>query len=109
MREIFNLQFDADLIVLSACESGWGKLVRGEGLIGLARAFTYAGANSMLLSLWTVEDRSTADLMEDFYGLLETEGGRSRALRQAKLHMLRGDTPALRHPYYWAAFVLVGR
>ncbi|MFQ6094268.1 MAG: CHAT domain-containing protein, partial [bacterium] len=109
MREIFNLKFDADLVVLSACQTGRGKLVRGEGLIGLSRAFLYAGANSMLLSLWSVNDRSTAELMESFYRSLQKGKEKSEALRTAKLDLLEGEIQALRHPYYWAPFILLGR
>lgn len=109
MGEVFNLRLKADMVVLSACQSGLGKLVRGEGLIGLTRAFIYAGASSVVVSLWNVRDRSTAEFMRRFYGHLRAGKSRVEALRQAKLDLLRSDIPAYRHPYYWAAFVLVGR
>jgi CHAT domain-containing protein len=104
--EIFNLKLNADLVVLSACKSGLGKKVRGEGLIGLTRAFMYAGAPSVVVSLWSVVDRSTASLMVKFYETLNQAGDKAEALRQAKLKMIQN--PLYAHPYYWAPFVLIG-
>ena len=108
LREIPGLDLSADLVVLSSCRSGAGEHYRGEGLVSLTRAFLYAGARSVLVSLWDVSDESTADFMESFYrGLLE---GRSAAaaLRGAKLDFLHSDRPARRRPYRWAPFILVG-
>lgn len=104
--EIFNLKLNADLVVLSACETGLGKEVKGEGLIGLTRAFLYAGTPLVVVSLWKVEDRSTAELMTQFYRHLK-DGQRSKAdaLRQAQLELIRAGA----HPYFWAPFVLVGQ
>ncbi|HEY6328121.1 MAG TPA: CHAT domain-containing protein, partial [Blastocatellia bacterium] len=108
MDEIFNLRMRPDLVTLSACESGLGKQVRGEGLVGLTRAFFYAGAPSLVVSLWNVDDRSTASLMEDFYRRLQAGGQeKADALRAAKLSLIRDGHFA--HPYYWAAFVLNGK
>ncbi len=107
VREIFNLQLRADLVVLSACQSGLGKEVSGEGLIGMTRAFLYAGASSVVVSLWQVDDVSTADLMVGFYSHLKAGLDRSEALRQAKLELI--DRSRYSHPYFWAPFVLVGR
>lgn len=104
--EIFNLELDAELIVLSACESGLGRTVAGEGLIGFARAFLYAGTPSLVVSLWSVEDASTADLMIEFYRRLQQGAGVGEALRAAKLGVLEREERA--HPYYWAPFVLLG-
>jgi CHAT domain-containing protein/Flp pilus assembly protein TadD len=106
--EILNLDLDADLVVLSACGTGLGKLVRGEGLVGVTRSFFYAGARSLVVSLWDVDDESTADLMKSFYRRLREGGASARALRDAKRAILRSDRPAHRFPYYWASFVLVG-
>jgi CHAT domain-containing protein len=105
--EIFNLKLNADLVVLSACETGLGKQVKGEGLVGLTRAFLYARTPSVAVSLWKVLDTSTADLMVRFYGHLKN-GKRSKAdaLRQAQLEMIRQGQFA--HPFYWAPFILVG-
>ncbi len=106
--EIFNLRLSADLVVLSACRTALGKEIRGEGLVGLTRAFLYAGAPRVVASLWRVDDAATAELMKDFY---ERMLGPRRlppaaALRQAQLAVSRQKR--WRDPYYWAAFVLEG-
>lgn len=106
VREVFNLQLSADLVVLSACQTGLGKDVRGEGVMGLSRAFLYAGAKSVAVSLWPVADRSTADLMTGLYRALGEGHDRVAALREAKLALIR-DTQ-WSHPYYWAPFALIG-
>ena len=105
VREIMNLDLHADLVVLSACASGLGREVSGEGLIGMTRAFLYAGAARLVVSLWRVDDDSTAELMVRFYDHLRQTADRSEALRRAKLDLLEGDYYG---PYYWAPFVLVG-
>src|SRR5437588_12628229 len=94
--------------MLSACETGLGKEKRGEGVIGLTRAFMYAGAPTVGVSLWSVADKSTADLMADFYkSLLGGAGAQpSAALRSARLAMIAGKRYSA--PFYWAPFVLVG-
>jgi CHAT domain-containing protein/tetratricopeptide (TPR) repeat protein len=105
--EIFDdLRLDADLVTLSTCDSGLGKEMGGEGLVGLVRAFQFAGARSVLASLWSVSDVSTAELMKRFYGYLR--GGRSKdeALRAAQADLIRSRN--FSHPYYWAAFELSG-
>jgi CHAT domain-containing protein/Tfp pilus assembly protein PilF len=105
--EIYNLKLNADLIVLSGCGTGLGKLSRGEGLIGMSRAFLHAGAPSMVVSLWPVEDASTASLMDHFYGYLKKGLSKSRALQLAKMEMLHSkDTK--QDPFYWSPFVLIG-
>ena len=108
MGEIMRLKMNADLVTLSACSTGLGKLVTGEGMLGLTRAFFYAGARNVTVSLWNVNDSSTAALMKAFYENLNRGLSKSAALRQAKLVLLRGKEAAWHHPYYWAAFVLVG-
>jgi CHAT domain-containing protein len=107
VREVFNLELQADLVVLSACSSGQGKEVSGEGLIGMTRAFLYAGAASVVATLWAVDDSSTSSLMVEFYRQLLATGDKADALRQAKLALL--DSPQYSHPHYWAPFVLIGR
>jgi CHAT domain-containing protein len=107
VREVFNLELHAELVVLSACKTGLGKEISGEGLIGMTRAFLYAGAASIVVSLWPVDDESTADLMVSFYRHLQETGDRSEALRRAKLELIDGSRYF--HPYYWAPFILVGR
>jgi CHAT domain-containing protein len=99
-----RLHLDADLVALSACESGLGREATAEGLIGLARAFQHAGARSVLASLWAISDRSTAPLMESFYGRLRSGAPRDRALQEAQMASLRQGA----HPYHWAAFQLSG-
>ncbi len=103
--EIFDLSLDAEMVVLSGCETALGPELSGEGLIGLTRAFLYAGADSVVMSLWPVEDRSTRELMDSFYRLL-ADADPAAALRGAKLEL--ADTPGFDHPFHWAPFVLVG-
>ncbi len=108
LGEIMRLKLNASLVTLSACSTGLGKLVNGEGILGLTRAFFYAGARNVTVSLWNVNDSATATLMKAFYGNLNRGLSKSAALRQAKLTLLHGKEAAWHHPYYWAAFVLVG-
>lgn len=107
--EIFNLRLRADLVTLSACETGLGQELRGEGLVGLTHAFFYAGASSVMVSLWSVSDASTASLMNEFYEQLRKNGERDKsvAVRQAQLKMIAGKRYA--HPFYWAPFILQGK
>jgi len=138
VREIFGMDLKASLVVLSACETGLGKLSSGDELVGLTRAFIYAGTPSVVASLWNVEDSSTAQLMASFYKNLKTMT-KVEALRQAQLNLIRGnvnsdllarrgiggigklgEVPAGRslspdsisvstsHPFFWAPFILVG-
>lgn len=95
------------LVVLSACDTGLGEVKRGDGVYGLRRALVLAGAESQLISLWPVSDRSTGDLMIDYYKLLMHGEARGEALRHAQLSMLRNDRRA--HPYYWASFIQLGQ
>jgi CHAT domain-containing protein/tetratricopeptide (TPR) repeat protein len=108
LNEIFPLHLNARLVTLSACETALGKEVRGEGMIGLTRAFFYAGAQSVMASLWMVSDQSTAILMRDFYKEYVKGRRPSLALRLAKLELLKGDNPTYRHPFFWAPFILAG-
>jgi CHAT domain-containing protein/TolA-binding protein len=108
LNEIFNLDLDAELVTLSACQTGLGKLVTGEGVVGLTRAFLYAGAARVAVSLWEVDDLATGRLMESFYRRMKAGERPAEALRQAKLEMLRAEPAAWRNPYFWAPFVLVG-
>ncbi|MBV8856126.1 MAG: CHAT domain-containing protein [Acidobacteria bacterium] len=106
--EVFNLKLGSPLVMLSACETGLGREQRGEGVMGLARAFMYAGAPTVGVTLWSVADRPTADLMSDFYQnlLAARPATPSAAMHAARLSMLaRKETSA---PYFWAPFVLVG-
>jgi CHAT domain-containing protein/uncharacterized protein HemY len=127
--EIFGLNIDSDMVVLSACNTGLGKVVGGEGILGMQRSFFYAGTSTVVVSLWNVYDRSTASFMNEFYkALLNTEseeswmdsmlrwigwdesipfGQKASAMRQAKLQMIKH--PLFNHPIYWAPFIVVGR
>lgn len=107
LREVYNLRLPSDLVVLSACSTGLGKEVRGEGFVGLTRGFFYAGAARVVASLWKVDDDATAELMKRFYaGMLQKGLPPPAALRQAQLSMWRSER--WRAPYYWGAFVLQG-
>lgn len=107
LQDIFNLDLPVELVVLSACETGLGKEMRGEGLIGLTRGFMYAGSPRVVVSLWKVDDTATSDLMRRFYeGMIVQKLSPSAALRAAQLKMWRDSN--WRGPYYWAAFVLQG-
>jgi len=103
--DIFNLQLNAELTTLSACETGMSAVWEGDELLGLARGFLYAGIPSLVVSLWTVSDRSTAQLMRHFYSGLNQGHSKSLALRNAILKV-KDEFP---HPYYWAPFILLGK
>ncbi|MBD3376330.1 CHAT domain-containing protein [candidate division KSB1 bacterium] len=105
--EIYNLQLNADLVVLSCCESGTGKLVKGEGLAALTRGFLYAGANNLLVSLWKIPDKSTSRFMPGFYRRLVEGADYAHALRAMKLEYIDRESTAF--PYYWSGFILIGR
>ncbi len=106
-NEIYNLKLPAELVVLSACQTGLGKEVKGEGLIGLTRGFMYAGAARVVVSLWNVNDKATAELMAKFYEKMLKEGERpAAALRSAQVEMWKQKQ--WQAPYYWAAFTLQG-
>jgi CHAT domain-containing protein/tetratricopeptide (TPR) repeat protein len=108
--DIFNMRLNASLVTLSACQTGRNVVGGGDELLGLMRAFLCAGAASLALSLWAVEDRSTAQLMEVFYSRLAQGRTKGAALRAAQLRFVRNGNGEGRykHPYYWAAFFLVG-
>jgi CHAT domain-containing protein len=107
LRDVFNLNLPAELVVLSACETGLGEDVKGEGLVGLTRGFMYAGSPRVLVSLWSVSDRATAELMATFYKKMLQDGLKpAAALRAAQLEMWQQKQ--WQAPYYWAAFTLQG-
>jgi CHAT domain-containing protein len=108
--EIYNLKLNSDLVVLSACETGLGKIQKGEGIIGLTRALLYAGTKNIIVSLWKVTDKSTSNLMVDFYkNSLASKGqqSHSEALRNAKLKMINEGKYA--QPFFWSPFILIGK
>jgi CHAT domain-containing protein len=106
--EVFNLRLSSPLVMLSACETGLGREKRGEGVMGLTRAFMYAGAPTVGVTLWSVADKSTSELMADFYKNLLAANAptTSDAMRNARLRMIEGKRYSM--PFYWAPFVLVG-
>jgi len=108
VSEISELDLDCDLVVLSACQTGRGQLLSGEGIVGLSRAFLYAGARAVVVSHWNVSDISTGQLMESFYRHLTVGIGNAAALRETKLEMLKSERET-RHPYYWSSFVIIGK
>lgn len=107
LQDIYNLDLPVDLAVLSACQTGLGKEIGGEGLVGLTRGFMYAGASRVVASLWQVDDAATAELMGAFYKAMLKDGLRpAAALRRAQHELMQQKR--WRDPYYWAAFTLQG-
>ena len=107
LHDIYNMRLNADLVVLSACQTALGKEIKGEGLVGLTRGFMYAGAPRVVASLWQVSDVATAELMKKFYtGMLQRRQPAAAALRAAQLELARD--PRWASPYFWAGFVLQG-
>lgn len=107
LHNIYNMELSADLVVISACRTGLGKNVRGEGVVGLASGFMYAGAKSVIASLWKVDDDATAELMSHFYTAMLKDGlSSAAALKTAKREMWKQER--WRAPFYWAAFTLQG-
>lgn len=106
--EISQLHLNAHLVVLSACETGYGKFVKGEGVMSLARSFMYAGVPSLVVSLWQVNDHSTAVVMELFYENLAEGMDKATALQQAKLKYLKIAQGLAAHPAFWSAFIQLG-
>ncbi|NJO76392.1 MAG: CHAT domain-containing protein [Leptolyngbyaceae cyanobacterium RM1_406_9] len=109
LTDVFRLNLPAELVVLSGCRTGLGANLRGEGLVGLTRGFMYAGAERILVSLWSVDDEATAALMSQFYEeLIGRNRSPAEALRAAQLHLLQESDSTWQTPYYWAAFTLQG-
>jgi CHAT domain-containing protein len=106
-NEVYNLSLPAELVALSACQTGLGKEIKGEGLVGLTRGFMYAGAARVVVSLWSVNDKATSELMTKFYEKMLKQGARpAAALRAAQVEMWRQKQ--WQSPYYWAAFTMQG-
>ncbi len=106
--EIFNLELSAKIVVLSTCNSALGQLNKGEGIVGITRAFLYAGVPSLVVSLWNVEDESTRLIMENFYRYLKKGWKKNHALRMAKIDYMKSANKLHYDPFYWASFILVG-
>ncbi|OSY88936.1 hypothetical protein WH52_04535 [Tenacibaculum holothuriorum] len=108
VKDIYNTELKANLVTLSACQTGIGKLEKGEGNISLARAFSYAGVGALVKSLWKVDDKSSSKLMSDFYKELSLGNNKTTALQIAKNNYLKNTVKELSHPFFWAGFVLNG-
>lgn len=107
-HEISNLQLNNDLVVLSACETGYGKFEAGEGVMSLARSFMYAGVPSLVVSLWQVNDASTSRLMQSFYKNISNNMTKDEALRLAKLEYIETASDIAAHPAFWSPFIQIG-
>ncbi|MEZ5045179.1 MAG: CHAT domain-containing tetratricopeptide repeat protein [Saprospiraceae bacterium] len=107
-RDIYLLALDAEMVILSACETAVGQLHQGEGIISLARGFLYAGSRSVITTLWQINDEANYNLMSSFYAQLKRGKSKAAALRQAKIHHLQTSDNVNAHPAYWAAFVVIG-
>ena len=108
--ELYNLQLNAELVVLSACNTGTGQVNKGEGVRSLARAFHYAGASSLIASLWSAPDQTTKDIAIKFYQHLKKGYSKDKALQQARIDYLQNanTSPEYAHPSYWAHLVAIG-
>ncbi|MEP2773102.1 MAG: CHAT domain-containing tetratricopeptide repeat protein [Fulvivirga sp.] len=106
--ELYNMKLNANLVALSACNTGVGKYYKGEGVMSLARGFMYAGVPNVMMSLWSVPDASTSEIMQSFYQHLKNGKSKPEALRQAKLDYLAKADENTSNPYYWAGFVYIG-
>lgn len=106
--ELFSMDLNAGLAVLSACNTGSGKLLKGEGIMSLARGFIFAGVPGIVMTMWSVDDESSAEIVKKFYEYLEDGMSKDEALRQAKLDLLAEGDPLRSHPFYWAAYVNIG-
>jgi len=107
--DLFNLNFGSEMAVLSACNTGFGKLENGEGIMSLARGFSYAGVPGVVMSLWNVNDKSTSEIMQNFYNYLKKGYLRNEALRLAKLDYIEQSDKIFATPYYWGGFVYIGK
>ena len=105
MTEVMDLRFTANVATLTACNTGIGRNLKGEGVMGMGRAFQYAGVRSILMSLWSVEDESTNLLTERFFSYIKTGKDKLEALRLARSDIRKAG---YQHPFFWAPFILVG-
>lgn len=108
VKDIYNLKLKADLVVLSACETAIGDLQRGEGMVSLARSFSYAGTPSILPTLWQISDAKAVQMMELFYKRLQEGKSKDDALRSAKLAYIKGNANLANHPFFWASYIIIG-
>ena len=105
MSEVMGLKMNADMVALTACQTGLGKNISGEGTMGMGRAFQYAGAKSVLMSLWSVEESSSVDLVEGFFRNIKEGKNKLEALKLARDEIRKQGYD---HPFFWASFILVG-
>ncbi len=109
VQELYGVDLNAEMVVLSACETGVGTLKRGEGVMSLARAFAYTGVPGITMSLWSIDDQAASSIMVNYYKHLNEKQGKDEALRIAKLDFLKNlEEKRYQHPFYWAAFVHIG-
>ncbi|GAA4111548.1 hypothetical protein GCM10022393_09340 [Aquimarina addita] len=109
VKDVYGYTIHTDMVTLSACQTGIGKLQKGEGMLSLARGFNYAGAKSLVMTLWKINDQTTAELMDYFYSGLSEGKSKDKALHDAKLEYLNAtEDDFLKHPYYWSGFVISG-
>lgn len=106
--EIYNLDLNADMVVLSSCSSGYGKIQKGEGMMSMARGFMYAGCPTIVMTLWQVSDKSSAELMSHFYKYLKQGKSKNEALRRAKIDYIHASDKLKSNPYFWSSFLVVG-
>ena len=105
MSEVMGMRMNADLVALTACQTGIGKDLSGEGVMGMGRAFQFAGAKSVLTSLWSVSEQSSVMLVEQLFKRLKDGKGKLEALKEAREHI---RSQGYDHPFFWASFILVG-
>jgi CHAT domain-containing protein len=105
VRDVCAIKLSAEIVTLSACETGLNSVFAGDELLGLSRGFLSAGASSMLLSLWTVNDEATGELMQNFYTELKKGKSSAESLRTAQCEFIKREL----HPYFWSPFVLIGK
>jgi CHAT domain-containing protein len=106
--EIYNMKLNAQMAVLSSCNSGFGKMEKGEGMMSLARGFMYAGCPSIVMTLWQVADKSSSEMMTSFYKYLKKGKSKQEAMRLSKLDYLETADDLTSNPYFWSAFVVLG-
>ena len=106
--DIYNMQLNSKMVVLSACNTGNGQLRKGEGIMSLARAFFYAGCPSVVMTLWSVEDKASSDLMYGFYKYISQGYSKDKAMQLAKIDYIQNNPPSKTHPFYWAGYVSIG-
>ncbi|MEZ4893968.1 MAG: CHAT domain-containing protein [Saprospiraceae bacterium] len=108
LSDLYSMKLNADMIVLSACETGLGKVLQGEGAISLARAFAFAGAKSVVTTLWSVENTSTSKLMAEFYNALANGKEKDEAMKLAREEYLKNVPASWRHPFFWLGIIVIG-